>query len=164
LEIQIGSRKRIVSRDTMGLFIALLVLLVSGSGAFVAKPGCSFHSSSRRTTTTNVHMTEPAPFATPEAVPDAVEPPPKEKDDAPVGIIDKPPFPEGSDDELMYTFGVNLARQIGDIRPLVQTEDELAQVAKGVLDSFIGRFSEEGQIQLLKRRQEDLKKMISIRA
>lgn len=45
----------------------------------------------------------------------------------------------GSHDELMYALGVNLARQLGDVRPLVKSGDELASVAKGLLDTVIGR-------------------------
>ena len=37
---------------------------------------------------------------------------------------------EGSHDELMYALGVNLARQLGDVRPLVENSEELTQLAR----------------------------------
>jgi hypothetical protein len=44
----------------------------------------------------------------------------------------------GSHEELMYTLGVNLARQLGDVRPLVESGDELAQVSERLPYSTIG--------------------------
>jgi hypothetical protein len=82
----------------------------------------------------------------------------------PVTVISKPPMPEDSHEELMYALGVNLARQLGDVRPLVENGAELACVAKGLLDTVVGRFSEEGQVDLLKRRKEDLNSVILSRA
>lgn len=76
-------------------------------------------------------------------------------DDAPV---------EGSHAELMYTLGVNLARQLGDVRPLVENGQELAQVAKGLLDTVIGRLEEDGQRALLARRGTELNELITFRA
>lgn len=70
----------------------------------------------------------------------------------------------GSHDELMYALGVNLARQLGDVRPLVESGDELASVAKGLLDTVIGRLSEDGQRNLLAQRGHDLNDLISARA
>jgi len=64
----------------------------------------------------------------------------------------------------MYTLGVNLARQLGDIKPLVNTGEELSLVAKGLLDAVIGRLSEEGQISLLQARTADLNSLITERA
>jgi len=64
----------------------------------------------------------------------------------------------------MYTLGVNLARQLGDIRPLVENGEELTLVAKGLLDTVIGRLSEEGQVALLQSRRNDLNAMITERA
>ena len=79
-------------------------------------------------------------------------------------VIDTPPVEPGSHDELMYTLGVNLARQLGDVRPLVESGEELASVAKGLLDTVIGRFSEDGQRNLLARRGQDLNLLIAGRA
>ena len=76
----------------------------------------------------------------------------------------KPPVEPGSHQELMYTLGVNLARQLGDIRPLVEDGDELAQVAKGLLDTVVGRLTEDGQKALLASRGKDLNDLISERA
>lgn len=91
------------------------------------------------------------------------EPPPLA--DAPrISNIQKPPVEPGSHEELMYTLGVNLARQLGDIRPLVEDGDELAQVAKGLLDTVIGRLTEDGQKALLASRGKDLSNLISERA
>jgi hypothetical protein len=85
--------------------------------------------------------------------------------DAPrISNIQKPPVEPGSHEELMYTLGVNLARQLGDIRPLVEDGDELAQVAKGLLDTVIGRLTEDGQKALLASRGKDLSNLISERA
>ena len=81
-----------------------------------------------------------------------------------VASLSKSPYEEGSHDELMYALGVNLARQLGDVRPLVETGEELASVAKGLLDSVIGRLEDEGQRELLGRRGKDLNKVIAERA
>jgi hypothetical protein len=66
--------------------------------------------------------------------------------------------------ELMYALGVNLARQLGDVRPLVENGDELAQVAKGLLDTVVGRLDDNGQREILSRRAGELDKIISARA
>ena len=58
---------------------------------------------------------------------------------------------EGSHEELMYTLGVNLARQLGDIRPLVENSEELTHVAKGLLDTVIGRLDDEAQRRILSK-------------
>jgi hypothetical protein len=80
-------------------------------------------------------------------------------------VVDYPPtIQPGSHDELMYTLGVNLARQLGDVRPLVQSGEELASVAKGLLDTVIGRLSEDGQRQMLAQRGQDLNALITGRA
>mmetsp|Transcript_134790 Transcript_134790/g.200567 ORF Transcript_134790/g.200567 Transcript_134790/m.200567 type:complete len:299 (+) Transcript_134790:65-961(+) len=70
----------------------------------------------------------------------------------------------GSHDELMYTLGVNLARQLGDVRPLVENGDELAQVAKGLLDTVVGRLDDDGQRLLLAKRGKELDAIIVSRA
>ena len=67
-------------------------------------------------------------------------------------------------DELMYALGVNLARQLGDIRPLVESGEELAQVAKGLLDTVVGRLNDDGQRGLLSRRGRELDGLIAGRA
>jgi hypothetical protein len=87
-----------------------------------------------------------------------------EGSDEKVASLQKPPYDEGSQDELMYALGVNLARQLGDVRPLVETGDELASVAKGLLDTVIGRLEDEGQRALLQRRGQELNTMITERA
>lgn len=71
---------------------------------------------------------------------------------------------EGSHDELMYALGVNLARQLGDVRPLVENSDELTQLARGLLDTVVGKFNDEDQRSLLGRRGEDLNNIIVSRA
>lgn len=83
-------------------------------------------------------------------------------DDEPT--VDTTPMEPGSHDELMYAMGVNLARQLGDVRPLVESGDELASVAKGLLDTVIGRLSEDGQRNLLARRGQDLNHLITARS
>lgn len=85
-------------------------------------------------------------------------------DDESIGTLSKAPVEENTQDELMYALGVNLARQLGDITPLVDNGKELAQVAKGLLDTVIGRLSEVGQQDLLLRRGNDLNRMITERA
>jgi hypothetical protein len=70
----------------------------------------------------------------------------------------------GSHEELMYTLGVNLARQLGDIRPLVNDGQELANVAKGLLDTVVGRLDDEGQRMLLSSRGKELDDLIVSRA
>jgi hypothetical protein len=85
-------------------------------------------------------------------------------DDDKEPVIHKAPTEPGSHSELMYALGVNLARQLGDIRPLVENGEELTLVAKGLLDTVIGRLSEEGQVTLLQSRRNDLNSMITERA
>ena len=63
----------------------------------------------------------------------------------------------------MYTLGVNLARQLGDIRPLIQDGDELAQLAKGLLDTVIGRLSEKDQEMLLASRGLEVNELVKTR-
>ena len=79
-------------------------------------------------------------------------------------VLQRPEIEPGSHEELMYTLGVNLARQLGDIRPLVEDGDELALVAKGLLDTVVGRLTEDGQKSLLASRGRDLNNLISDRA
>lgn len=79
-------------------------------------------------------------------------------------IVNQPPTEAGSHEELMYTLGVNLARQLGDVRSLVKDGQELTFVAKGLLDAVVGRLSEEGQVTLLKSRKDDLNTLITTRA
>jgi hypothetical protein len=79
-------------------------------------------------------------------------------------MVDTTPMEPGSHDELMYALGVNLARQLGDVRPLVESGEELASVAKGLLDTVIGRLSEDGQRNLLAQRGADLNALITGRA
>mmetsp|Transcript_32144 Transcript_32144/g.78113 ORF Transcript_32144/g.78113 Transcript_32144/m.78113 type:complete len:144 (+) Transcript_32144:117-548(+) len=67
---------------------------------------------------------------------------------------------EDSHEELMYSLGVNLARQLGDIRPLVENSEELTHVAKGLLDTVIGRLDDEGQRKVLSRRGKELDQLI----
>ena len=71
---------------------------------------------------------------------------------------------QGTHDELMYALGVNLARQLGDVRPLVENSEELTQVARGLLDTVVGKFDDEDQRELLGRRGDDLNKIIVDRA
>jgi hypothetical protein len=87
----------------------------------------------------------------------------KESDEN-VGTVATSPFEAGSQEELMYALGVNLARQLGDIRPLVESGDELANVAKGLLDTVVGRLTDDGQRSLLASRGKDLNELITSRA
>lgn len=84
--------------------------------------------------------------------------------DEKVAPVETSPMESGSHEELMYALGVNLARQLGDIRPLVENGDELANVAKGLLDTVIGRLSEDGQQALLAQRGKELNAVIAERA
>ncbi len=74
------------------------------------------------------------------------------------------PIEKGSHDELMFALGVNLARQLGDVRPLVENSEELTQLARGLLDTVIGRLDDEDQRELLGRRGDDLNNIILERA
>ena len=74
------------------------------------------------------------------------------------------PIEEGSHDELMYALGINLARQLGDVRPLVENSEELTQVARGLLDAVVGKVDEVGQRDILQRRGDELSKTIVERA
>ena len=80
-------------------------------------------------------------------------------------VIDSPDrVAPDTHEELLYTLGVNLARQLGDVRPLVEDSSELTQLAKGLLDTVLGRLSEKGQVDLIQRRGSDLDKLVSERA
>jgi len=70
------------------------------------------------------------------------------------------PFEPGSHQELIYTLGVNLARQLGDVRPLVEDGQELASLAKGVLDVVVGRLDETQQAQLLIANKDKLNALL----
>ena len=70
----------------------------------------------------------------------------------------------GTHDELMYALGVNLARQLGDIRPLVENGEELSMVAKGLLDTVVGRLNDDTQRLLLQGRGKELDELILTRA
>ena len=50
------------------------------------------------------------------------------------------------------------------IRPLVESGEELAQVAKGLLDTVVGRLNDDGQRVLLSRRGRELDQLIAGRA
>ena len=71
---------------------------------------------------------------------------------------------EGSHDRIMYALGVNLARQIGDVRPLVENGEELTLVARGLLDTVVGRLDETGQRELLASVGKELDAVIVERA
>jgi FKBP-type peptidyl-prolyl cis-trans isomerase len=87
-----------------------------------------------------------------------------EKEEPTIADRAPPEFPVGSHVELLYALGVNLARQLGDVRPLVETDVELANLGRGVLDCIMGRISEEQQKELLQRRVQDLNELVSTRA
>lgn len=74
------------------------------------------------------------------------------------------PFQPGSHQELMYTLGVNLARQLGDISPLVENGEELSNVAKGVLDVIVGRLDESQQANLLIANKDRLNALLTERS
>jgi hypothetical protein len=46
---------------------------------------------------------------------------------------------------------LKMNRQLGDIRPLVESSDELAKVAKGLLDTVVGRLDDGDQRKLLSK-------------
>ena len=73
-------------------------------------------------------------------------------------------FEKGSHEELMYCLGVNLARQLGDISPLTEGPEEMTNVARGILDTVIGRLSEDQQRALLGERGQELNQLIVQRA
>jgi hypothetical protein len=64
----------------------------------------------------------------------------------------------------MYALGINLARQLGDIRPLVENSEELTQVARGLLDAVVGKADEMTQREILQRRGDELSATIIERA
>lgn len=134
--------------------VCLLLSLSSGALAFVP---------ARQT---NVHVPQfrhRAPlFESSSAEETAVAGDKTEKEREPT--ISEPPTEPGTHEELCYALGVNLARQIGDVRPLVENGDELTLVAKGLLDTVIGRLDEQAQAVLLKSRQKDLNALITERA
>ena len=79
----------------------------------------------------------------------------------------------------MYVMGVNLARQLGDIRPLLvspndddrenettkqQYDKELSQVTAGIVDTLIGRVNEQQQLVLLQQFGNALNALIQERS
>jgi len=70
----------------------------------------------------------------------------------------------GSHEELLYTLGVNLARQLGDVRPLIQDGQEMAAMASGLLDTVVGRLEVPAQTELLNRRGQELNQLVQDRA
>ena len=140
-------------------FAFFLTLFVCSIGAFtpsfLSSPTRSYDAVIYSQQNTNTYQNRQSVILCAEE-----EPQEKEK----VAVIDKSPVQEGSHEELMYALGVNLARQLGDIRPLVENGEELANVAKGLLDVVVGRFTEEGQVDLLKRRGKELTATIASRA
>ena len=121
------------------------------------------HQSSSSSTTASAKSTSPSTIVLPMAV-DGEDATATDASAEKVGVLDEPPLDAGSHAELMYALGVNLARQLGDVRPLVENGEELAQVAKGLLDTVIGRFSDEGQRTLLATRGKELNALIAARA
>ena len=89
-----------------------------------------------------------------------------------VGDMDSEPRQSPSpQDGVMYVMGVNLARQLGDIRPLLVSPDEtkqyvqeLSQVTAGIVDTLIGRVDEAQQIALLQQHGNALNALIQERA
>lgn len=63
-----------------------------------------------------------------------------EESSSEAAVDDSPRVEPDTHDELMYALGVNLARQLGDVRPLVENGEELAEVAKGLLDTVVGTY------------------------
>jgi len=112
---------------------------------------CSFHH--HRKVHLPISTITLASVATAENDPERKEP-----------VITRAHTEPNSHEDLMYALGVNLARQLGDIRPLVNNGEELTYVAKGLLDAVVGRLSEEGQLALLKDRKEDINNLITERA
>lgn len=47
---------------------------------------------------------------------------------------------------------------------MVESGAELACVAKGLLDTVVGRITEEGQAELLQRRKDELNELVQARA
>jgi hypothetical protein len=46
---------------------------------------------------------------------------------------------------------MNACRQLGDIRPLIENSEELTHVAKGILDTVVGRLDDDGQRVLISK-------------
>jgi len=145
--------------------VLLLPLLLLRVEAFVPLPAASRHQSldGCSTTTWPLQSTEQAETSNEASLKNEKDEN-KDKDDEKVASVIKPPFAEGSHEELIYCLGVNLARQLGDVRPLVENGEELTCVAKGLLDTVIGRLTEEGQREILSRRGKELNELITERA
>mmetsp|Transcript_30875 Transcript_30875/g.37604 ORF Transcript_30875/g.37604 Transcript_30875/m.37604 type:complete len:243 (+) Transcript_30875:188-916(+) len=73
-------------------------------------------------------------------------------------------FNAGSHEELLYALGVNLGRQLGDIRPLVEDSAELNNMAKGIIDVVFGRLDKSTQANLLMTRKDDINELFTSRA
>jgi hypothetical protein len=142
LNIMIGTRLK----ET----IAIAAVVLSTASAFTAS--CRFLSTTQHQTAYNKHASSIFAEESPSS------------SSTSAGPLAAKPIEEGSHDELMYALGVNLARQLGDIRPLVENSQELTQLARGLLDAAVGKLDEEGQMKLLGRRGDDLNKVIIERA
>jgi len=73
-------------------------------------------------------------------------------------------FNAGSHEELLYALGVNLGRQLDDIRPLVAGSAELNNMAKGIIDVVLGRLDEPSQANLLMKRKDDINELLMSRS
>ena len=106
-------------------------------------------------------LAAPLPTASTSTMSTILSMSPEERPSADVKKDEKPAFDEGSHDELIYALGVNLARQLGDVRPLCESGAELAVVAKGLVDTVIGQLDEDGQRALLQRRGKELNQLVA---
>ena len=156
-----------VSRHS--LFGSFLLLFSSSSTAFLSPFAStnfnSLHNSNYHTTSSqHITTTTIPPAAIIMSSSSSSDEEMTSGDENIVATLDKPPVEEGTHEELMYALGVNLARQLGDVRPLVENGQELAVLTKGLVDTLIGQLSEEGQKILLGRRGQDLNQLVTERA
>jgi hypothetical protein len=136
-----------------------ILLLFESAVAFIPAPSFSL---TKHSTPITIIMTPKAPAHSPISVVVAMAV--DESEDETTSSTSAARVEPGTHDELMYTLGVNLARQLGDIRPLVNDGLELANVAKGLLDTVLGRLDDEGQRMLLASRGKELDDLIVSRA
>eukprot|EP00934_Nitzschia_sp_Nitz4_P009471 Nitzschia sp. Nitz4//scaffold5_size260463//174332//175649//NITZ4_001000-RA/size260463-augustus-gene-0.15-mRNA-1//1//CDS//3329555394//9461//frame0 len=70
----------------------------------------------------------------------------------------------GSHQELLYTLGINLARQLSEVKSLIEDPEEMAHMVEGLADALTGRLDAMGQQKLLESRSADLDKLVATRA
>jgi len=161
------------SLKTLSVYCFLLLVAFHSSSAFIIRPSVSLRTNMNGNINEQQHQQLPGTTSTTSS--SSATTATTTTTTTQISMIEQDYYEEldetnqvkvepGSHDELMYALGVNLARQLGDVRPLVESGDELAHVAKGLLDTVVGRLNDDGQRLLLSSRGKELDALILNRA